>query len=211
MSGSTLLSFCLIAAVLTITPGADTMLVMRNVLRGGRRTGFATTFGICNGLFVHAILSAAGLSVILARSATAFHLVKLAGGLYLVWLGLQSCRAALKGRTDGLATGGGDTEKVPARASFVEGFTCNVLNPKVAVFYLALFPQFIAPGEPVFATSMMLAAIHYLMGIVCLGGLSIMLSHARHWIEKTNVRRCLDGLSGGILVLLGARLALERR
>src|SRR5438874_5932268 len=96
MVDSQLIAFALAAAALTIAPGPDTMLVIRNVLRGGRRDGVITTFGICSGLFVHATLSALGVSIILTRSATAFSVVKLAGACYLGWLGWQSLRSAAR-------------------------------------------------------------------------------------------------------------------
>src|SRR5436190_14551052 len=96
MVDSQVVAFTLAAAALTIAPGPDTMLVLRNVLRGGRRDGVVTTFGICSGLFVHATLSALGVSMILTRSATAFSVVKLAGACYLAWLGLQSVRKSAR-------------------------------------------------------------------------------------------------------------------
>lgn len=92
---SQVIAFTFAAAALTIAPGQDTMLVIRNVLRGGRRDGVVTSFGICAGLFVHATLSALGVSMLLRHSAAAFHLLKLAGAGYLVWLGLQSLRRAI--------------------------------------------------------------------------------------------------------------------
>ena len=97
MIDAQLVTFIFVAAALTLTPGADTMLVVRNVLRGGRRDGVVTTVGICSGLFVHATLSALGVSMLLLHSATAFHMVKLAGAGYLVWLGLQSVIGAVQG------------------------------------------------------------------------------------------------------------------
>src|SRR5881409_2273112 len=96
MLDSQVLAFTVVAALLTLSPGADTMLVIRNVLRGGRRDGVITTFGICSGLFVHATLSALGVSIILTRSATAFSVMKLAGAGYLGWLGWQSLRSAAR-------------------------------------------------------------------------------------------------------------------
>ena len=99
-----LLTFIAVAAALTISPGADTMLVIRNVVAGRRRHGIMTAVGICAGLFVHATLSALGLSVILAHSALAFQVLKIAGAVYLVWLGLQSlARAFRRGRAEGVA------------------------------------------------------------------------------------------------------------
>jgi RhtB (resistance to homoserine/threonine) family protein len=212
MVDSQVMAFTVVAALLTVSPGADTMLVVRNVLRGGRRDGVVTTFGICSGLFVHATLSALGVSVLLMHSAMAFDLVKTAGACYLVWLGVQSLKSAVRGPRhpdnleDQRAAGA-----VSWRRSFLEGFLTNMLNPKVAVFYLALLPQFIGPADPVFMKSLLLAAIHYVEGIVWLSGLSIVLDRARRFVLQSVVRRWLDGLCGVVLVGLGARLAVQRQ
>jgi threonine/homoserine/homoserine lactone efflux protein len=188
------------------------MLVIRNVLRGGRRDGVLTTLGICAGLFVHATLSACGVSMLLMHSATAFHLLKLAGAGYLVWLGLQSLRHAV--RTPPPA----DRLEVvvpPGRRArwqcFREGVLSNVLNTKTAIFYLAFLPQFIGPTEPVLRKSLLLAGIHYVEGIVWLVALSILVDHTRRVLLKSAVRRWLEGLCGAVLMGFGARLALERQ
>lgn len=206
------LTFTLVAAALTLSPGADTMLVVRNVLRGGRHDGVVTAFGICSGLFLHAILSALGVSIILMHSAMAFHWVKIAGACYLVWLGVQSLRGAVRRAhyaegPDSLVV----TAAVPSERCFLEGLLSNVLNPKVAVFYLAFLPQFIGPTDPVLGKSLLLAGIHYTEGILWLVTLSLVLDRARRFFLKSAVRRCLDGLCGLVLVGLGARLALERQ
>jgi RhtB (resistance to homoserine/threonine) family protein len=212
MGDAQVLAFTLAAAVLTIAPGPDTMLVMRNVLRGDRRDGVLTTLGICSGLFVHATLSACGMSMLLMHSATAFRLLKLAGAGYLVWLGLQSLRHALRPPTlaDRLEA------VVPAgrRAlwpCFRDGVLSNVLNPKTAIFYLAFLPQFIGPTEPVLRKSLLLAGIHYVEGIVWLVALSILVDHTRRVLLTSAVRRWLEGLCGAVLLGFGARLALERQ
>jgi RhtB (resistance to homoserine/threonine) family protein len=211
MIDSQVAAFTVIAAALTLSPGPDTMLVVRNVLRGGRRDGVVTTFGICTGLFLHATLSALGVSLILIRSAAAFHIVKFAGACYLGWLGVQSLYGAVRPPDDS-----GDQETfvtsagVSLRRCFLDGLLTNVLNPKVAVFYLAFLPQFIGPTDPVFAKSLLLAGIHYTEGIIWLVVLSSMLHHLRRIILKPATRRWLDGLCGTILVGLGARLALEK-
>jgi RhtB (resistance to homoserine/threonine) family protein len=212
MGDSQVIAFALAAAVLTIAPGPDTMLVIRNVLRGGRRDGVHTTLGICSGLFVHATLSAFGVSMLLIHSATAFHLLKLAGAGYLVWLGLQSLRRAVRtlpstDRLEAVAPPGRGT----LRHCFREGLLSNVLNPKTAVFYLAFLPQFIDPTEPVLRKSLLLAGIHYVEGIVWLVALSILLDHTRRFLLKSAVRRWLEDLCGAMLMWFGARLALERQ
>jgi RhtB (resistance to homoserine/threonine) family protein len=209
---SQVLAFTLAAAALTMAPGADTMLVIRNVLRGGRRDGIVTTFGICSGLFVHATLSALGVSMLLLHSATAFHLVKLAGACYLVWLGLQSLHSVvhMPPSCDSLEAMEPPRRRAPQQC-FWEGWLSNVLNPKTAVFYLAILPQFIGPTEPGLTKSLLLAGIHYVEGIVWLVTLSILLDHTRRFLLKSVVHRWLDGLCGVVLVGFGARLALERQ
>ena len=165
---SQVVAFTIVAALMTMLPGADTLLVVRNSLRGGRRDGFLTVAGICSGLLVHALLSALGLSVLLAHSATAFTVLKFAGACYLAWLGIQSLRSSL--RTSATQPPDPARAGVPAARSFSEGFLTNLLNPKVVVFYLALLPQFIDPGDAVLAKSLLLASIHFAEGILWLGG-----------------------------------------
>ena len=205
------LTFTLVAAVLTVTPGADTMLVVRNVLRGGRHDGVVTTLGICCGLFVHALLSALGVSIVLTHSAAAFHAIKLAGAGYLIWLGLQSLRTALRGTGDVAGTVSRAATRVPGRRCFAEGFLSNVLNPKVAVFYLAFLPQFIGPTDPALTRSLLLASIHFVEGMLWLAMLAVTVDRARRVLLTATVRRMLDGLCGLVLVGFGARLAFERR
>ena len=214
------LVFTGIAALLTITPGADTFLVIRNVLRGGRQAGVVTTLGICCGLFVHAVLSALGLSLVLMHSANAYLALKWAGALYLMWLGLQSIRDAI-GRGGGAWAGrrsaktdSGRGERLAAfrlRYPFLEGMANNVLNPKVAVFYLAFLPQFIGPGDPALAKSLLLAGIHFVQGIVWLVGLAFLFDRGRVVLASARARRALETVSGMVLLGFGVRLAFEDR
>ena len=186
-----MLAFIVAAALLTVSPGPDTMLVVRNTLRGGRRDGWRTTLGITSGLVVHATLSAVGLSWILMRSAAAFEVVRLAGAAYLVWLGVQSLWAAWRGRV---------VERTPQAASadgrpFREGLLTNLLNPKVAVFYLAFLPQFSY-------SPFVLAAIHMFMGLVWL---SVVAAAAGLIVN----RRWLDGACGVVLVGFGVKMVTK--
>jgi len=202
--------FAVIAAILTVTPGADTMLVIRNVMARGRRAGILTTLGICTGLFMHAALSAVGLSVILLRSATVFEAVKLLGAAYLVYLGAHSIRAGI-GQPQRNGRAEGERGRLPWRQhSALEGFLTNILNPKVAIFYIALLPQFIHPGDSVLAKSLLLAGIHWLEGIVWLTVVSLFVGRMREWIRDARVRRAIETTSGGIMIALGLRLAMER-
>ncbi|MBW1964782.1 MAG: LysE family translocator [Deltaproteobacteria bacterium] len=135
---SQLITFVAVTLVLTVTPGVDTFIIMRNVLRGGPKDGFYTAIGICSGLFVHASLSAFGISVILVRSAVFFNFVKMAGAIYLVWLGLSSIYGAMRHKNSFEYTQSAvPKEKLYPTKSLREGLLSNVLNPKPAVFYLA--------------------------------------------------------------------------
>lgn len=210
MIDSQIFAFTIVAAAMTMVPGADTMLVVRNVLRGGRRDGFFTSTGICCGLFVHALLSALGISVILMHSATAFTVLKIAGACYLAWLGFNSLRSAARGRRSDDSAVVARAAATPARC-FREGFLTNVLNPKVIAFYLALLPQFIGPADPVLLKSLLLAAIHFAEGIAWFAIVSWIVDRSRRFFMNPGMRRWLDGICGTILVGLGLRLAIQRQ
>jgi threonine/homoserine/homoserine lactone efflux protein len=204
-----LLTFTLVATVLALSPGPDTFLTLRNTLGGGLRSGLATVCGIIAGGSVHAALAAFGLTLILVQSAQAFFWVKLVGAGYLLFLGLQSLRAGFRRAPD--------TTLVPARPgghrgrAFAEGFLTNALNPKVAVFYLAFLPQFIAPGDPVAAKSFLLAGIHYAIGFVWLSTVAFAVSRAARLLTRPGVRRATDLTTGAIFTGFGVRLAFEQR
>ena len=191
-------------ALLTISPGQDMALVAGVAVRHGRGAAFATSLGIVSGLAVHATASALGLSVILATSAELFAAVKLVGALYLAYLGL---RLIFSGRE----AEGSERPSAPglSRAFFVRGAISNVFNLKVALFYLTFLPQFIAPGEPVLAKSLLFAGSQAVMGIAWLTAyaygmtfIAARLARVRSWIER---------IFGAALVALGVRLAFDRR
>jgi len=202
-----LYAFIGVAALLTILPGADMALVTRNVLAVGRRRAMLTIAGICTGCIIHATASALGLSAILATSATAFNVVKTLGAAYLIWIGIQSIREA------------GQPAPVTSEASarrarlgpFLQGFLTNILNPKVAVFYLTFLPQFISPGEPVLRRSLLLASIHIAMGFVWLTAYAWFIDRLGAVLTRPRVKAWLERVTGGLLIALGARLAWARR
>ncbi len=209
-----ILAFAGVAALLTITPGADTMLVMRSVLARGQRAGLLTTLGICAGCLIHAALSALGLSLILMRSTLVFDAVKLTGAGYLVYLGVQSLRQAWQAESGMVALESAQAELPPRTAfstAFGVGLLTNLLNPKVAIFYLAFLPQFISPGDPVLAKSLLLALLHATMGVAWLSLVTLFLSRLRAWLVRPRVKRVLETFTGTILILFGLRLALARR
>ncbi|WP_051294792.1 LysE family translocator [Maridesulfovibrio bastinii] len=206
------LSFIPIAAILTITPGPDTMLVVNSTLTRSTSAGLATVAGINSGLLVHAIASATGLSLILMKSATAFEIVKIAGALYIIWLGIKSL---IKGfnKHDAIeeAQAGLNTVTPASRtSSFKEGFLTNVLNPKVAVFYLALLPQFILPGENIFTKSLLLMTIHFSLGIIWFSSVVFALGKMRSLISCSSFKKNLQKISGAVFIYLGFKMASEQ-
>ena len=210
MIDAQLVAFAVAAALLTVTPGQDTLLVVRNVLRGGPGQGVATTLGVCSGLFLHAVLSAIGMSVVLMQSATAFQVLKGAGAAYLVWLGVRSLVNAARGRYD---RGPAEAGRAGGAESFgqcvLQGLLSNALNPKTALFYLAFLPQFIRPTDLVLTKSLLLAGIHWGEAMVWLILVSVAVGRMR-LLFTTTAHRWLDGVCGTVFVALGIRLAFQR-
>ncbi|WP_320009219.1 LysE family translocator [Maridesulfovibrio sp.] len=202
------LAFIPVAAVLTVTPGSDTMLVVNNTLTRSTADGLCTVAGINAGLFVHALASALGLSVILMNSATAFEMVKMAGAIYIIYLGIQSLRNSRKHEEAEFST---KTCSKGISASIREGFLTNVLNPKVAVFYLALLPQFISPGESILRQSLQLMAIHFSMGIIWFSFVTLALGRVRHLLSGGKFKKRLEALSGVVFIGLGLKMALSNK
>lgn len=215
-----LLTFIGIATIITITPGVDTMLVIRNVLTRGRGSGLLTTLGICLGVFCHATLSALGLSLLLVRSAALYEAVKLLGACYLLFLGGRTLwqtfhqakqASTLPAQSEQAPTPVQRMQRANWGRSMREGFFSNILNPKVAVFYLAFLPQFINPGDPVLAKSLFLAGIHFMLGIVWLALVSVFVGWLRLLLARPAIRRGLERVTGVVLIAFGVRLALDRR
>jgi RhtB (resistance to homoserine/threonine) family protein len=201
-------AFLVAITILTLTPGLDTALVIRNTSRGGFHDGALTSLGICLGLFVHASFSALGISVILTQSAELFYAVKTVGAAYLIWLGISSLRAIK--HSGGVAVGSVRNQDVNVRRSLREGFLSNVLNPKTAVFYLAFLPQFINPEYSPFLQSLLMAAIHFVIAMLWQCGLSGMLNSAKSLLNNATFVRWMEGTTGAVLIVLGVKLLIEK-
>ena len=200
-------TFLTAAVLLNITPGPDMAYVLAHSLRRGRRAGFIAMGGVWLGAFVHVVLAALGLSALLASSALAFALVKYAGALYLLWLGIQAWRASADPMPQATAESGS------ARSTFGRGVLVAALNPKVAVFFLAFLPQFVVPGAgPV-------GAQLFLHGCLIIA-VAALVEPPMVWFAATvaqrmranaAMQRWLDRALGSLFIALGLRLATASR
>lgn len=201
------LPFLAAITLLSMSPGVDTIIVMRNSAVGGYKKGLLTSLGICLGLFGHATVSALGLSVILLGSASLFTALKLVGAAYLIYLGYQSLRSAA--RPTGLIVSKDGMEGLSYRAAFRQGLLSNVLNPKPIIFYMAFLPQFINPEYSALQQSLFMALMHFTISMTWQSLLAILVHKAKTWLAKPQVSRVIDGLSGVLLLGFGTRLALQ--
>ncbi len=209
MEISALTTYLIAITLLTITPGVDTMLIIRNTARGGWRDGAVSSLGICSGLFLHATISAVGISVILLQAAWAFSALKLAGAGYLVWLGISSWRKVLKQEGFEIVNGGTTVEKFLIQRSLREGFLSNILNPKTAIFYMAFLPQFINPAQSALLQSLFLAGLHFIIAMIWQCLLALMVKQLKVWLQRPRVSQIFDGVTGTVMIALGLRVAVD--
>ena len=208
-----LLAFIGIAALVICTPGPDTAMTIRNTLLGGRAAGLATALGVSTGLAIWAFATSAGLVALLIASEPLFLVVKYAGAAYLVWLGVQSLRAAFgpaalqpQQASAKLAARG-----LPPRQAYVQGVVSDLGNPKIAAFFSSMLPQFAPAGGADFSGLVTLGLLFSLMTLLWLTGYALATSRLRDTLRRPRIRRTLAGITGLTLIGLGLRLASEER
>jgi threonine/homoserine/homoserine lactone efflux protein len=202
--GSSILTFAIVAALITLTPGLDTLLVIRTSLRSGRRSGLFATLGVCSGIFLWAVASAVGVSALLLASSLAFGVLRLAGAAYLLYLGVRmwwSRRSLALDLEPGPALG--------PLAACRAGLLTNLLNPKAGAMYVSLLPQFLPHGAAALPTALLLAAVHNAETALWLSTLVFGVEHLRRWLRRGAVRRAIDRVTGLIFVAFALRLTLE--
>ncbi len=200
-----LLAYVLAAGLLTITPGLDVAMVLRTAAVEGPRRAALAAFGICCGCLAWGAIVALGLGVVLAASKTAYLALRIAGAAYLLWLGVTLIlRPRSKLDLDAAPTD-------PRGNWWVRGFLNNMLNPKMGVFYVSFLPQFVPAGVSAAPFIMLLAAIHFTMGLVWDGILIAATVPLKRWLQRRAVLRWLDRATGAVFVAFGLRLALDRR
>jgi threonine/homoserine/homoserine lactone efflux protein len=199
---SSLVTFTAAAALLTVTPGLDTALVLRTAAVEGPRRALLAALGICLGCLAWGAAVALGLGMLLKASLLAYTVLKYAGAAYLLWLGVQLLLSRRE-RFD-----------APVRAGkgnwLARGFLTNALNPKVGVFYVSFLPQFVPAGSDVAAVTLLLAGVHAILGLLWFAALVGATRPLARALQRPPVIRTLDRATGAVFLLFAARLALSR-
>jgi threonine/homoserine/homoserine lactone efflux protein len=203
-------AFVGISALLAIAPGPDTAITTRNALVGGRRAGLFTILGVSFGLCVWTLATGAGVAALLRASEPAFVALKLVGAVYLVVLGVQAIRGALrKSGADG--TGHVVRRTIEPRVAWRQGALTNLGNPKIAVFFTSFLPQFTPSHQASFGSLVVLGVLFCAIGLSWLTVYVLALARIGDFLRRPRPRRVLDGVTGLVLVGFGIRLASEHR
>jgi threonine/homoserine/homoserine lactone efflux protein len=200
--------FIVTAFVLYATPGVDMLFTVSRTLQHGWRTGMAAALGITAGCVVHTLAAALGLAALLAASALAFTAIKWLGAAYLLWLAFGMLRASVRDSATSLAA----SSPLPATQVFAQGFLTNVLNPKVALFFLALLPQFISADAPDKTVAFLfLGAVFVTGGALFLIALVALAYRMRAFGASRVTRRVLNALGGALFAAVAVRLVQAER
>lgn len=206
-----ILSFTFIALLLVVSPGPNGLLIAKTVPSLGKKAGFTNVLGFFMALYIHGALSILGISVLLTNSAELFFIVKVVGALYLSWIGIKS----LIGAYNNIEVKKVESETINTKTlkkSFLEGFLTNMLNPKVSMFYLAAFPQFIPAGEYSILYAFLLVTIHVVMNVFWFSSMVILFSHLSEVAKNGLFQRLLKTLTGIVFIGFGVKLlTLESR
>ena len=209
---SAVVGFAVVAGLLTVTPGIDTALVLRASVTRGTSAAYATVLGISVGVLAWGVAAAVGITALLNASRLAYDALRLAGAAYLLWLGtrlLWNARTSHASDADGTAPAAPGPES--PWASFRRGLLTNLLNPKIGVFYLAVLPQFLPPGDPVLVAGVALALVHVVEGLIWFSLLIWGTHMLRSWLQRPAVGTWMDRITGGVLVGFGLKVALTQR
>lgn len=208
MDIATLLTFAAAAFALAATPGPDMLLVMTRSVAQGRAAGFVTLAGICTGTYFHGVVAGLSLSGVLLLAPVMFEIIRWAGAAYLLWLAMQAFRGAA-----GFQPPRADAPALPLGRMFRQGLLTNMLNPKVVLFFLALFPQFMQPDpDTALMQALTLATLLNVIGGLLNGGIVLAAGRLGAWLSlRPAFVRWQNRLLGGVFAVLALRLAFDRR
>jgi threonine/homoserine/homoserine lactone efflux protein len=198
-----------VLAVLTVVPGPDMAVATKRAIASGKQDGLRTVGGITAGLLIWGALTVVGLAAVLAASATAYTVVKLAGAAYLTFLGVQALWHSRRSQPGATGRRPGTTPS-PAGSPWRTGLVSNVFNPKIAVFYTGLLPTLAPSGLSPRAGMVLLVLLHAALTFIWLGSYVMLLARARTFFERPSVRRAMDRLTGVVLIGFGVKVATTR-
>jgi RhtB (resistance to homoserine/threonine) family protein len=207
-------AFLGVAVLIIAAPGPDTVVVTKNAIFHGPRTALATSFGVNSGLLVWTAGAALGLDALIRASAVAFDVLKVAGAVYLIWLGVGALRHAGRITAAAESSGSGDaaaSRSAGAARGYRQGLFSNLANPKVAVFFTSLLPQVVAGRTSALPAFLLLGSLFVAINLVWLGGYAVIASRISSVLMRRRVKRAMDRVTGIVLIGFGIRLALERR
>ena len=204
-----MLSFMVVAGLLTIVPGLDTALVLRGTLTRSRRYGFAAALGIQAGTLVWGAAAATGAAALLAASQTAYRVLTVLGAAYMIWLGASMLWSSI--RTPSAQREAAPLRDGRAQNGFAMGLVTNLTNPKVGVFYVATIPQFVPDGVSPLVMGLALAGVHCALGMTWFTAIILGADRLGPRLRSSSAVRWVDRVTGGVLVVMGARLAVSAR
>lgn len=210
MDWSQTLTFVVVATLLVMSPGPNGVLIARTVPTSGRAAGFANIAGFVAAFYLHGALSILGISILLVQSATAFAIVKYLGAAYLCWIGIRALIEAIRGVDASARVAPARSRRTLWRA-FGEGFLTNALNPKVSMFYLAAFPQFMTVGEHAVASAFVLVFLHSVINAVWFTAMVLLFARLTAMTRGGSFQRWLKGTTGVVFIGFGAKLASVAR
>src|SRR6266545_3284626 len=206
----TAVAFFSISALVIVTPGQDTVLTIRNTLRAGRTGGTFTAIGVALGQAVWSVAASAGVTALLLASEPAFAAARIMGATFLVYLGAQALVAAIHGG-EGTKRAARQTSGLARKVALRQGLMSNLGNPKMAVFFTSLLPQFVSAGPAAFLAMLGLGLVFCSMTLVWLAAYAFAVSRAGDVLARPRIRRAFDGVVGTVLVAFGVRLAFQQR
>lgn len=198
--------FVITCIFLVILPGPDTAIMTKNTLTVGRQGGFKTMLGICCALSIHTLTAILGLSAIIAKSVLLFSIFKYIGAVYLIYLGIKSLWT-LRNKEKAETT---TENKYKNKSSFKQGFLTNLLNPKIAVFFLTFLPQFVNPESYTFMPFLILGITYIVLTVVWYLFYIYLLNQISAFMKKPKTQKVIEGITGTILIVFGIKLALEK-
>lgn len=210
MDLSNIITFIAVATLLVVSPGPNGFLIAKTVPLSGQRAGFANIGGFVAAFYVHGSLSIFGISILLVQSAIAFTIFKMLGAVYLIWIGIKAIKSAFnQTATPSIELPKKNHKSTSIHNPFLEGFITNALNPKVSMFYLAAFPQFISIEGSAFSAYALVTA-HSIVNLIWFSIIVLALSRVKKAANNAKFKAWLNSITGVVFIGFGAKLALLR-